>query len=393
MRISRACSIGIDCRLWEETGVGRYVRNLVLELQKIDEVNDYVLFVLDNDYDKVKRSIINDKWSIINCNIRWHSIEEQLKMPGVLNKENLDLIHFPYISVPFFYNKPFVVTIHDLIPYHFSTGKASALPLPIYGLKLAAYKLIVSNAARKAQKIIVPSNETKKEIIVHLKIPEEKITITYEGIDEKLSDVQYTGIPVVKPYFLYVGNFYPHKNLETLISAFSRMVSNNNRINSIKLVLVGPEDYFYKRLKERAKKLGVLGSVIFIAGVDDQKLANLYKNALAFVTPSLMEGFGLPGLEAMANGCLVLASDIPVHKEIYKDFAIYFDPYDVEDIKNKIEQVVLNDSNHFRRNVQRGFERAKEFSWKNTAEETLKIYDSSTSHSTVSSDRIGSESW
>ena len=376
--------IGIDARLWSQTGVGRYIRNLIYNLQIIDKQNDYVLFVRDQDYNDVKFQISNFK--IVQTDISWHSLEEQIKFPSILNKKNLDLIHFPYISVPFFYNKPYLVTIHDLIPYHFSTGKASALPLPIYGLKLVAYKLIVSNAAKKAKKIIVPSNATKEEVVNHLNVPAGKIAVTYEGVDEKVSSIKYQVSSIKEPYFLYVGNAYPHKNLETLISAFSRMVPNNNRINSnrfdenlrnsIKLVLVGHEDYFYKRLKERAKKLGVLGSVIFIGGVNDQKLANLYKNALAFVTPSLMEGFGLPGLEAMANGCLVLASDIPVHKEIYKDSAIYFDPYDVEDIKNKIEQVVLNDSNHFRRNVQRGFERAKEFSWENTAEQTLHVYNS-----------------
>lgn len=375
--------IGIDARLWNQTGVGRYIRNLIYNLQVIDKQNDYVLFVMDRDYDDVKFRISNFK--IVQTDISWHSLEEQLKFPLLLNKYNLDLIHFPYISVPFFYNKPFVVTIHDLIPYHFSTGKASALPLPIYGLKLAAYKLIVSNAAKKAKKIVVPSNATKEEVVKHLNVPAGKIVVTYEGVDENLKfknpfgpssgQGQKSKLQLkIKNYFLYVGNAYPHKNLDRLLSAFNILIS---QYPNISLVLVGREDYFYKRLKERAKKLGVLGSVIFIGGADDQKLANLYKNALAFVTPSLMEGFGLPGLEAMSNGCLVLASDIPVHKEIYKDSAIYFDPLNAESIKNIMRDVYSNTLMYRSGKKDFGFKRAKEFSWKNTAEETLRVYNDS----------------
>src|SRR4051812_22356097 len=117
--------IGIDARLWNETGVGRYIRNLVKELQLIDKKNEYILFVRKADFDKVSSQIVNSKFLVKVADIRWHTIEEQIKLPRILNNENLDLMHFPYFSVPIRYKKTFVITIHDLILNHFSTGKAS----------------------------------------------------------------------------------------------------------------------------------------------------------------------------------------------------------------------------------------------------------------------------
>src|SRR5258705_8253378 len=123
--------IGIDGRLWHETGVGRYIRNLVANLAQIDNTNEYVLFVKtgfkikDLPGRQAGSGFKNDKWKIVETDIHWHSLKEQMQFPAVLNKENLDLMHFPYFSHPIFYNKPFVITIHDLIMNHFPTGKAS----------------------------------------------------------------------------------------------------------------------------------------------------------------------------------------------------------------------------------------------------------------------------
>src|SRR5688500_13416898 len=95
--------IGIDCRLWNETGVGRYIRNLVGQLQEIDKKNEYVLFMLPKDVANSKWKMENGKWKIVLADIRWHSVEEQVKFPKILEKENLDLMHFPYFSVPIRY--------------------------------------------------------------------------------------------------------------------------------------------------------------------------------------------------------------------------------------------------------------------------------------------------
>ena len=364
--------IGIDARLWSQTGVGRYIRNLTLNLQKIDTKNNYVLFVSSKDYEDVKVHIKNDKWQIVRADVKWHTISEQIRFSSVLKRENLDLVHFPYFSVPVLYNRPFVVTIHDLIVHHFPTGKASTLPLPLYEAKLLAYRFIIKKAARKAKKIITVSNATKDEVIDHLGVRSDKVIAIHNGLDENLS-VNIKKEKLIKdPYFLYVGNAYPHKNLERLLLAFS-LFSQNNK--NTKLVLVGKEDYFYKRLKEKIKNLMLENSVIFYQGAKDQELVNLYRNAIALVTPSLMEGFGLPLLEAMANGCPVLASDIPSFKEIGKDAVMYFNPKSVEDIKRNLETSV-KDSIFRKKLIEKGLEQVKNFSWEKAAKETLKVYES-----------------
>ena len=364
--------IGIDARLWSQTGVGRYIRNLVINLQEIDKKNNYVLFVGNKDCENVKSQISNSKWKIIRTDIKWHTVSEQIKFASVLNKEKLDLVHFPYFSVPIFYNKPFVVTIHDLIVHHFPTGKASTLAFPIYELKLIAYKLVIKKAAEKAKKIITVSNATKDEVVDHLGVSGEKITVIYNGLDKNLSGVSKTEQLIKVPYFLYVGNAYPHKNLERLLSAFSKFLLNNK---NTKLVLVGREDYFYKRLKNRVKTLKLENSLIFYQEADDKKLVNLYSHALALIMPSLMEGFGLPALEAMANSCLVLASDIPSLKEICQDAAIYFNPQDVNDMEEKLELAAQNPKSK-NELIKKGLERGLIFSWEKSAKATLQVYES-----------------
>lgn len=161
-------------------------------------------------------------------------------------------------------------------------------------------------------------------------------------------------------YFLYVGNAYPHKNLETLLHAFME-------VHDAKLVLVGKDDYFYKRLKQTDVVKALHERIIFKTGVSDAQLKNYYQNAQAFVFPSLMEGFGLPALEALANNCPVIVSDIPVFHEILGESAIYFDPRDPADLIKILNSAVVN-----RPHADAGI--TKKYSWQKMARNTLKIY-------------------
>lgn len=377
--------IGIDARLWNETGVGRYIRNLVEQLQKIDKTNTYILFVRRADISSIKHYISSEKWKLVNTDIRWHTLQEQLHMPKLLEKEDLNLVHFPYFSVPILYKGKFVVTIHDLILHHFATGQASTLPLPLYNLKLYGYKYIISKAAKKAQRVITVSQATKDEIIKHLKIPKEKVVVTYEGVDKKISNGKSSSnlsedkqiLNIKEPYFLYVGNAYPHKNLTHLLLAFRKLIKE--RASKVKLILVGREDYFYKRLKQKVKNLELSDSVVFKDYVTDEKLGYLYSHALAVVLPSLMEGFGLPGLEAMSRKCLVLASDIPVHREIYSQAALYFNPQNIEEIKNMLLSVLNTPKSEFNKNIDLGAARTIQFDWEKMANQTLAVYQEAAS--------------
>ncbi len=192
--------------------------------------------------------------------------------------------------------------------------------------------------------------------------------IVYEGVDKGLVGKRSTH---EKDHFLYIGNAYPHKNLEFLIDVFDTLPSE-------KLILVGKEDYFYKRLKRRVKKMRLEDRIIFQGEVSDSQLSLFYQKAKALIIPSLIEGFGLPALEAMANGCLVLASSIPTLREVCADAALYFDPKNKENLKEKILDV-SNTPEKFEKIIELGIRRSNEFSWKKTAEETLKVYESSIS--------------
>jgi glycosyltransferase involved in cell wall biosynthesis len=364
--------IGIDARLWNETGVGRYIRNLVWELQKLDKKNNYVLF-LDKKA-KLQDIKIKERWKIVETDIRWHTIKEQRLFPKILEKENLDLMHFPYFSVPIFYSGPFVITIHDLIIHHYPTGKASTLPSPVYYVKRFGYKYVIKQAAQKAEKIVTVSQATKDEIIKHLGVRSDKIVVTYEGVEDttKFTVQRSQGEFKNEKYFLYVGNAYPHKNLDYLAEVFKLIFTE---FPDIKLVFVGKKDYFYARLQEKVKNLGIEKNTVFTGFISEKDLQQYYTNAIATIQPSLMEGFGLTGLEAMSNNCLVLASDIPSLKEIYGDAAVYFDPLAVESLRATIREV-LSDGKSFQSLLSHAKKRVSNFSWDEMAEQTLKLYES-----------------
>jgi glycosyltransferase involved in cell wall biosynthesis len=370
--------IGIDGRLWNETGVGRYIRNLVENIQEIDTKNEYVLFLQEKDAKKF--NVQSSKFKIIATDVRWHSVEEQVQFPRVLYKENLDLMHFTYFSLPIFYTKPFVVTIHDLIINHFPTGKASTLPYPLYQMKRMGYDFVMDHAVKHSEKIIVPLNAVKDDVMQTFTISGGKITVTYEGVESRImnhesrKNMKYE-IPNTK-YFMYVGNAYPHKNLEKLIEAFIAFKKESK--DEVKLILVGKDDYFYKRLRDRIEK-EKLENIIIKHNVSDEELFTLYTHALAFVSPSLMEGFGLPPLEAMSASCSVLVSDIPSFREVCQESAFYFDPSSKESLKQQLQFVYNLDHKKKEAHIQNGLNRVKEFSWKRMAEQTLKVYESSIS--------------
>ncbi len=372
--------IGIDARLWSESGVGRYTRNLVSELQRIDTKNEYVLFVLDKDFYSINYQLAGKykNWKVVRANIRWHTVSEQIRFLPILYRETLDLLHFPYFSVPIFYTKPYVVTIHDLILHHFPTGAASTHNKLFYHLKWFAYRFVISKAAKKAKKIIAVSQATKREIRDHLHVKEEKVVVTYEGVDkqiigskeEKEKNLKLGAISK-NTYFLYVGNAYPHKNLNRLIKAFNNIQNKGET----KLVLVGKEDYFYKKLRNKVKNEGSKDDIIFFGEATDYELSYLYKHALALVMPSIMEGFGLPAVEAMRNGCLVLVSNIESFQEICQDGAIYCDPFDIVDMQLKMEDILTGVKNK-KSIMQSALQRSSFFSWEKMAKDTVGIYES-----------------
>lgn len=364
--------IGIDARLISQTGVGRYIRNLIWQIEKLDKKNEFFIYLTKKDFKNFSSK--NSRLQIRHYDIPWHSLSEQIIGPLIFAKDRLDVVHFPYFNVPIFYTGKYLLTIHDLIVDHFETGRASTRSPFVYQIKRLGYKIANTVGVNRASQITVISKTTAGELFKHYKVDPKRVSVTYDGLDLNFLKILKTQKRVNfynTAYILYVGNAYPHKNLEKLITAFSIVLKNRK----IKLVLAGDDNYFFPRLKDNVKELDLHRDIIFFGQASDSELVNLYTHAKCVVFPSLMEGFGLPNLESLACGCLPVIADIPVFHEIWGDLLDYFNPLNVEDMASKIIKTISLPISEYKDKVNYAKERIKDFSWETTAATTLKLYE------------------
>lgn len=372
--------IGIDARFFGPIGkgLGRYTQKLIEKLEKIDSKNQYFIFLKSENFDEYQPK--NPNFQKVLADFRWYTLAEQIKMPFLLRKYKLDLVHFPHFNVPILYFGKFIVTIHDLILLRFPTIRSSTLSPLLYWIKFLAYRIVISRAIHRSYKIIGVSNFTKNDILKkYSNIDKEKISVTYEACDDfcffnpkKINDLTKL-YGIMKPYILYVGNVYPHKNPERLILAMKKVCEE---FPELKLVFVGGEDYFYRRLKElvRSEKMK---NIIFAGFVPDYDLDAVFRNSLAYVRPSLHEGFELPALEAMARGVPVITADYECSREILEDSAYYFDGKNISDIARAIKNIINNEE--LREDlVKKGYEQVKKYNWQYMAQKTLDLYQDGT---------------
>lgn len=367
--------IAIDGRMYQESGIGRYIRNLIDQLIVLDKENEYFIFLLKQEYQK--KDFSNNRFHKILANFRWYGFSEQVNLLKILNEIKPDLVHFPHFNTPLFYKGKFVVTIHDLIHQHFSMERSTTHGKLIYKLKKLGYKKIFKNSIAKSTKIIVPSDYVKELLIKEWNTDINKITVTHEAVDDKIisiaskmkmQDIQKVmeKFKISGRYIFYVGNAHPHKNVEGLIKAFLKLKEETRDLN---LVLSGFDHYFWKRLMAQNQHKGI----IYTGYVTDEQLVALYKNAFLFVMPSFEEGFGIPLLEAFACFCPVVSSNAGSLKEIGGDGAIYFDPLNIQEMVTKISQI-LNSEKLRKELIEKGKKRIKLFNWRKLAKETLEVY-------------------
>lgn len=364
--------IGIDARLYNQTGVGRYISNLINHLAIFDNHNQYFIYLRKKEFSSFNPP--NKRWQKRLLDISWHTAMEQLAVPKILATDKLDVTHFPYFNVPLLYKGKYLLTIHDLIIDHFDTGRASTQPLFFYKIKRLGYKVVTTFGIRKASHVIAISQTTKQEIINHYHVDPAKITVTYDATDERFLKIIKREKPhnyYNFPYLIYVGNAYPHKNLERLCQAY-KIISQKKKI---KLVLVGEDDYFYSRLQNYVANIGLKGEVIFFGKADDRELHNLYSHATCLVFPSLMEGFGMPNLESLFCGRMPVVSDIPAFREVWGKQLFYFNPFDIEDMAKTILKILDLPKGEYQKMVNQAKKRMNNFSWEKTAKQTLIIYE------------------
>jgi len=375
--------IGIDARFFgpKDKGFGRYTQKLIENLEKTDHKNQYFIFLRKERWNNYQAQ--NSNFKKVLTDYRWYGWKEQIFLPLKLKKYKLDLVHFTHFNVPIFYRGKFIVTIHDLTLRHFPTYKKNFKNLIFYPFKNLAYKIVFKHAIKNSEKIIAISEYTKKDILKYYKVNPDKIKVIYEGVPEnfKFQISNFKSNPnlkfqIKKPYLLYMGNAYPHKNLKRLILTFNKLNQEPKiRNQGYKLVLVGQEDYFYKKLKLEIRnlKLEIGDKIIFPGFISDEGLDVIYRAADLYVFPSLSEGFGLPPLEAMTRGVPVASSNATCLPEILGSGAIYFNPLDIDDIAETIKKVLINE-NLRKELIKKGFEQIKKYSWKKMAEKTSKLY-------------------
>jgi len=367
----------IDARLYglEHAGLGRYIINLISELKKQDKDNTYILLLREKYYRGLK---VPENWEKVEVAFRHYSLREQLTLHKIIQKKNPDLVHFPHFNVPFFYRGKFVVTIHDILMHNIKGKNATTLPKYKYFFKRAGYKTVFNNAVKRSVKVIVPSESAKKDLVSYYKINSEKVEVTYEGLDPNVvqkgnSREVLDKYKIKNPYFFYVGNAYPHKNLKRAIEA--TVVLNRNKKNKINFLIATPKNNFVSRLQKEINTQEASRFVRILGFVPDIDIGTLERHSIAFLYPSLIEGFGLQGLEAIANGTVVLVSDIPVFKEVYKDNVFYFNPFDFSSIEKAMRNVISLEKSRRSEKIIKSQEYIKRYSWQKMTKETIEVYE------------------
>lgn len=344
-------------------GVSRYFTNLINHADKNKNIETKLgLVTSKNEYMPKSFDFISKRLGkklykrIISINKK--------KSKRLLENYNYDVFHPTYYNpyfLPFLKDKPFVLTVHDMMPELFPEFYPSDFSDIVYK------KLLV----KKASKIIAVSNQTKNDLIKLLSVDEKKISVVHHCVNLKSKQIKNHNYKIPKNYLLYVGSRILYKNFTTFIKSIAPILIKHS---DLKLVLAGGGEITESE-KKLICKLNLKSNIVHFKNFDDHLLSLLYTNAKAFIFPSLYEGFGIPILESFSNHCPVLLSDTPVFKEIAEDNCLYFDPKSEESIRDKIQNI-LEDDKLRKKLIKKGLTRLSNFTPDKTFFNTLDVYKS-----------------
>lgn len=350
-------------------GMETYSYNLVKALSALDNVNHYNIYTSD------KQALQNLDRSCPNFSTRYlgtpsRGLAVAFTLPLELFRRPVDIFHATFVP-PVLSSAKYVFTVHDL----------AYLIHPEWFPPLVRYRLsrFISRGIRKAVKIITVSEVAKSDIVKYYDVNENNIEVIYEGVNGHYGPVKdkvavrrvLKKYKIDGDYVLYTGRFHVRKNIIRLLRAFDIVRKEDHP--ELKMVLIGGDQYHGFQVFQAIKDMGLEHHVICPGHVEDRELPLFYNGARLFIYPSLFEGFGLPPLEAMRCGIPVIASNCTSLPEILGDAALLIDPYKIDDIAEKMIQLISNEDLR-KKMIERGLLRASRFTWEETARKTLNVY-------------------
>ena len=367
--------LGIDATAISGTVVGHYsyVANLIHEMFANDMMTDFEPIIYCRGQIPVIFSHLSDNVKFKVCKFNNRKICEQLWLSSVAPFDSLDVFHSTW-SMPVFHPKRCILTLHGLASYLFPSNFTKSYKL--------YWNLTAKRNYKKAARYIAISQSTKQDFIEYMDIPEDKIDVVHHGVDtnffSKIDDDNQLNrlkksYSLPNRFILFVSAIIPIKNLVTLIKSYDDLI-NHKEFSDIGLVIAGSRGWNCEPVFETVNQLKLEDKVIFTGYFPQEDLPALYSSAELFVLPSYYEGFGIPVLEAFACGTPVITSNTSCLPEIAGNAAMLMDPYNQDDLTEAMKKV-LSDKILQKTMIEKGLERVKKFSWRKTAEKTIKVYE------------------
>ncbi|HEX2715205.1 MAG TPA: glycosyltransferase family 1 protein [Candidatus Acidoferrales bacterium] len=368
--------VAIDIRRAADFGIGTYIRNIVNQLARLDGAARYLLIGRREDWNEFEP--LPENFELFPYEADPGSFRAHFHLPIALQRRQVDLLHMPWFYAPAVVPCRLVMTVHDLMDLF--SPPAGATPL------VQAWRLFLARrAVAKASRILAVSQATKRELARAFAIPESKIEVIYNALDERFTREPLPDDAnrilerhaVNYPFVLYAGNIKPQKNLARLIEAFAVAKADlrgDPSLSRLKLLVIGDELAKHADLRRAVVRTRLREDVRFLGFVPYPVLRVFYARARAFLFPSLYEGFGLPPLEAMAHGTPVLTSNVSSLPEVFGQAALLVNPENVFEIARGIRQILTE---HVLREAltRRGHELVERYSWERSARQLRAVYE------------------
>jgi len=369
--------VAIDIRRMTEFGVGTYIRNVVRTLARLDRENKY--FLIGSLTRVAECGPLPGNFHAIELMAADDTVKGNVDFRAIVRRLDCNVVHIPHLYwVPRRLKCPYVITVHDLLEHMYGSHDSSPL-------RRSMHFFLTRRVLRGAARVLAVSQFTKNEIHKLLAIPDDRIEVVYNAIDERFLHGHATEADramiaqryqVNYPFILYAGSIRPHKNVVRIIEAFSALKSElakEGQFEDLKLIIIGDDVVGHPRLRRTVVRSGVQLDVRFLGFVPIEVLRIFYDVAKVFVFPSLYEGFGLPPLEAMAHGTPVVASNTSSLPEVVGNAALMVNPENVFEIRRGLQQALLDPAAR-ERMKERGYAQAQRFSWTGSVARILEIY-------------------